>query len=148
MLCCQFYSCWCRILHYGEGKCSPFYGRWCRRYGAHFNAIGAAFSDTARVNAARLSAVGCGRYAANFSAVDAAFCTAAKVNAARFSSVGSRRHSAHFTAVGAGFRTTARVNAARFAAVGVGVMLPLFLLLVPLFTQPRGKILPVFRRLV
>ena len=85
------------------------------------------------------------------SAVNATFCTAARVNAARSSAVGCRRYSAHFTAVGAGgagFRTTARVNDARFAAVGVGVMLPLFLLLVPLFTQPRGKILPVFRRLV
>ena len=82
------------------------------------------------------------------SAVNATFCTAARVNAARSSAVGCRRYSAHFTAVGAGFRTTARVNDARFAAVGVGVMLPLFLLLVPLFTQPRGKMLPVFRLLV
>ena len=125
-----------------------FYGRCCRRYAAHFNAIGAAFYATARVNAARFSAVGCRRYAANLSAVNATFCTAARVNAARSSAVGCRRYSAHFTAVGAGFRTTEMVNAALFAAVGVGVMLPLFLLLVPLFTQPRGKMLPVFRPLV
>ena len=72
------------------------------------------------------------------SAVNATFCTAAMVNAARSSAVGCRRYSAHFTAVGAGFRTTARVNDARFAAVGVGVMLPIFLLLVPPFTLRRG----------
>ena len=85
-----------------------FYGRWCRRYAAHFNAVGAAFYATAKVNVARFSAVGCRRYAA------------------------------HFTAVGAAFYTTSRVNAARFAAVGVGVMLPILLLLVPPFTKPRG----------
>ena len=61
-----------------------FSGRWCRRYAAHFNAIGAAFCATARVNVARLSAVGCRRYAAHFTAVGAAFYTAVRVNAARF----------------------------------------------------------------
>ena len=49
-----------------------------------------------------------------------------------------RRYAAHFTAVGTAFDTTARVNAARFLAVGVGVMLPILLLLVPLFTVRRG----------
>ena len=85
-----------------------FFGRWCICYAAHFNTVGAAFYATARVNAARFSAVGCRRYAADF------------------------------IAVGAAFYTTSRVNAARFAAVGVGVMLPILLLLVPPFTQPRG----------
>ena len=45
-----------------------------------------------------------------------------------------RRYAVHFTAVGAAFYTTASVNAARFLAVGVGVTLPIFLLLVPPFT--------------
>ena len=90
----------------------------------------------------------CRRHAAHFIAVGATVYTTARVNAARFSAVGCRRYGAHFTGVDAAFYTTARVNAARFAAVGVGVMLPLLLLLVPLFTQPRGKILPVFRPLV
>ena len=85
-----------------------FFGRWCICYAAHFYTVGAAFYTTARVNAARFSAVGCRRYAADF------------------------------IAVGAAFYTTSRVNAARFAAVGVGVMLPILLLLVPPFTKPRG----------
>ena len=55
-----FHCCWCRLLHYGEGKCRPFLGRWCRRYAAHFAAVSAAFYTTARVNAARFSAVGVG----------------------------------------------------------------------------------------
>ena len=49
-----------------------------------------------------------------------------------------RRHATHFTAVGAAFYTTARVNAARFSAVGVGVMLPILLLLVSPFTLRLG----------
>ena len=40
-----------------------------------------------RVNASRSSAVGCRRHAAYFTAVDAAFYTTARVNAARFSAV-------------------------------------------------------------
>ena len=59
-----------------------------------------------------------------------------------------RRYAAHFTAVGAAFCTTAGVNAARFSAVGVGVMLPIILLLVPLSALRRGKMLSVFRPLV
>ena len=42
------------------------------------------------------------------------------------------------TCVGAAFDTTARVNAARFSAVAVGVMLPIFLLLVPPLTLRIG----------
>ena len=49
---CPFYYCWCRLLHYGEDKCSPFFGRCCRRYAAHFTAVGPAFYNTAGVNAA------------------------------------------------------------------------------------------------
>ena len=52
----------------------------------------------------------------------------------------SRRYAAHFTAVGAAFYTTARANAVRFSAVGVGVMLPILLLLVPPFTTVRVNI--------
>ena len=59
-----------------------------------------------------------------------------------------RRYAAHFIAVAAAFYTTARVNAARFAAVGVGVMLPILLLLLPPFTLRLGLMLPVFRPLV
>ena len=98
----------CRLLRYGEGKCFSCFGRWCKRYAALLSALGAAFYAMPRVNAARFSSVVC------------------------------RRFAAHFTAVGAAFYTTVRVNAARFAAVGVGVMLPILLLLVPPFTQPRG----------
>ena len=36
-----------------RGKCCAFLSRWCRRYAAHFTAVGAAFYTTARVNAAR-----------------------------------------------------------------------------------------------
>ena len=72
-LCCSFSYCWCRFLHYGEGKRCPFFSCWCRRYAAHSTAVGAAFSKTARVNAARIfSAVGVG-VTLPFTAVDAAF---------------------------------------------------------------------------
>ena len=47
-------------------------------------------------------------------------------------------YAAHFTAVGATFNTTAKVNAARFLAVGVGVMLPILLLLGPPLTLRLG----------
>ena len=62
----------------------------------------------------------------------------ARVNAARFSAVGFRRYAAYFTAVGAAFYTTVRVNVTRFSAVGIGVMLHILLQLVPLFTLRRG----------
>ena len=80
----------------------------------------------------------CRRHAAHFIAVGATVYTTARVNAARFSGVGCRRYGAHFTGVDAAFYTTARVNAARISAVGVGVMLPIFLLLVTPFTLRRG----------
>ena len=72
------------------------------------------------------------------SALGAAFNAMPRVNAARFSSVGYRRYAAHFTAVGGAFYAKVRVNAARFAAAGVGVMLPISLLLVPPLKQTRG----------
>ena len=75
----------------------------------------------------------CRRYAANLIAVGAAFYTTATVNAVRFLAV-----SADFTAIGAAFYITARVNGARFSAVGVGVMLPILLLLVQPFELRRG----------
>ena len=59
-----------------------------------------------------------------------------------------RRYSAHLTPVGVAFRTTARVNAAYFSAVGIGVILPILLLLVPPLTLRLGLILPVLRPLV
>ena len=87
----------------------PFFCRWCTRYAAHFPAVG----------------------------VCAVLATAARVDAL-FSAVGFRRYAVHFIHVGAAFYPTSKVNAARFAAVGVGVMPPFLLLLVPLFTKPRG----------
>ena len=84
------------------------FSRWCRRYAAHFTAVSAAVYTTARVNVARFFGRWCRRYGAHFAAVDAAL------------------------------YTTARINAARFSAVGVGVVLPILLLLVPHFTLRRG----------
>ena len=51
------YCCWCRLLHYGEDKCYPFFDRWCRRYSAHFNAVGTTVYTKARGNAAHFGAV-------------------------------------------------------------------------------------------
>ena len=48
------------LLHYGLGRCCPNFRRWCRRYAADFTAVGVAFYTSARVNAARFSAVGVG----------------------------------------------------------------------------------------
>ena len=85
-----------------------FFSRWCRRYAAHYTAVGAAFYTTARVNAARFfSAVGVGVILA-------------------------------FTAVDADFYTTAIVNAGCFSTVGLDVMLPILLLLVQPFTLRLG----------
>ena len=167
-LCCPCYCCWCRLLHYGEGKRCPFFSRWCRRYAAYSTAVGAAFSNTARVNAARFfSAVGVG-VIQPFTALVADIYYSARINADRFSTVGvgvmllfyscwcrrlhygygkrcpvvfsrwSRRYTAHFTAVDAAFSTTVIVNADDFSAVGVSVMLPILLLLMPPFTLRLG----------
>ena len=48
------------------------------------------------------------------------------------------RYAAHFTADTAAFYITAKVNAARFSAVGVGVMLPILLLIVLRLTLRLG----------
>ena len=60
----------------------PFFGRWCRRYSFHFTAVGATFNATAKVNAARFSAVGVDITLSHFTAVGATFYATAKVNAA------------------------------------------------------------------
>ena len=80
----------------------------------------------------------CRRYAAHFTAVGAAVYTTARVVAGCFSAVGLGVMLPIVSAVGAAFYTTARVNVARFSAVGVGLMLPKLLLLVPPFTLRRG----------
>ena len=74
-----------------------------------------------------------------YSRDDAARCTAAArdVNVLPWCDW-CTRYAAHFTAVGAAFDATARVNAARFSAVGVGVMLPILLLLVPVLKLRLG----------
>ena len=144
-----------------------FFSRWCRRYAALLTAVGAAFYSTARVNAARFSGGVVGDILP-FTAVGAAFYTTARVNAPRFSTVGvavmlpifpllvppfalrlgrccpllfnrwCKRYAAHFTAVGAVFYTTARVNAPRFLVVCLGVMLPIFPMLVAPFALRLG----------
>ena len=45
-------------LHDGEVKCCPNFSRWCRRYAAHFTAVGATFYTTAKLNDAQILAVG------------------------------------------------------------------------------------------
>ena len=120
-----------------------FLGRWCRRYAAHFTAVAAAFHTTSRVNAASFSAVSVGvmlpfycRWCRLLRYGEGQCCP----NFSRW----CRRYAAYFTAVGAAFYTTAKVNAARFLVVGVGVVLPILLLLLPLFTLRRGQMLPKF----
>ena len=90
------------------GKCYPFFIRWCRRYDAHFPAVGAAFHTTARVNSARFSAVGVGVVLPTILLLVPPF------------------------------TQRLGVNAVRFGAGGVGVMLPILLLLVPSFTLQLG----------
>ena len=67
----------------------------------------------------------CRRYVALFSAVGVAFHTTARVNAATFSAVGVGVMLPVLLLLVLSLRTTARVNAAPFSAVGVGVMLPI-----------------------
>ena len=61
-----------------------FLSRWCRRYAAHYTAVGATFYTTARVKNARFSAVGVGVMLPNFTAVGAAFYPTVRENAGRF----------------------------------------------------------------
>ena len=86
----------------------PFFGRRCRRFAAPFTGVGATFYTTAKGKCFSIL----GRW--------------------------SRHHVAHFIAVGAAFYATAMVNGALFSYVGVGVMLPILVLLVPPFTLQRG----------
>ena len=57
-----------------------------------------------------------------------------------------RPYAAQFTPVSAAFYTTARANAARLSAVGVGVMVPILKLLVPLLHYDVGKCCAFFSR--
>ena len=57
-----------------------------------------------------------------------------------------RRYAAPFTAVGTAFHSTANVNAAHVSAVGVGVVLPVLLLLVPHLRYGEGKCCQGFGR--
>ena len=77
-------------------------------------------------------------------AVGAGFEATARVTAPRFIGRWCRRYAACFSAVGAVFYTTTRLNAPQILAVGVGVMLPILLLLVPSFTPQLGSMLPKF----
>ena len=65
------------------------------------------------------------------------------VNAARILRVGE---GVLFYCCWCAFYTTARVNAARNSAVGVGVMLPILLLLVRLLHYGEGQCCPNFSR--
>ena len=103
---CPCHCCCCRLLHYGEGKRCLLFGRWCRRYAAHFIAVGVGFYTTARVNDAPFSAVVVG-VMLPFTAVDAAFYTTARVNVGNLSAIGVGVKLLNFTAVGAAFYTTA-----------------------------------------
>ena len=120
-----------------EGKCCLFFGRWCWRYATHFTPVGAAFYTTSRVNAACFLAVGVG-------VMLPCYCRRCRLlhscegKCCPFFGRWGRPHPVHFTAVGTTFYTKARVNATCFSAVGVGVILPILLLLVPPFTQRRG----------
>ena len=123
------------------------FSRWCRGDSAHFDAVGAAFYTTARLNGAHFSAVGAGVMLPILLLLVPPF-TTVRVNIVPMFSRWCRGYSAHFDAVGAAFHTTARVNAAHFSAVGAGVMLPILLLFVPPFTPRRGQTLPAFWPLV
>ena len=80
----------------------------------------------------------CTCYAADFTAVGAAFDTTARVNAARFSAVVVGVVLTILLPLVPPSTLRLVVNAARFSAVGEGVMLPILLLLAPLFTLRLG----------
>ena len=112
-------------------KCCSFFDRWCRRYAVHFTAVGAAFYTTASVYAARFLAVGVGVTLPVFLLLVPPFTLRLGLMLPVFRPL-------VLPAVDAAFYTTARVNAFRFSAVGVGVMLPILLLLVSPFTLRLG----------
>ena len=68
----------------GEGKCRPFFADWCRRYAAHFTAVGAAFELRLGEMLTVLLTSWCRRYDVHFTAVGADFYITARVSAARF----------------------------------------------------------------
>ena len=111
-----------------------FFCGWCRRYAAHFTAVGAALHTVARVHAAPFFAVGVGVMLP----ILLLLVCSLQVHASPFSAVGVGVVLPIFSAVGAAVYTTARVNAARFSAVGVGVMVLILLLSMPRFTQRLG----------
>ena len=63
------------------------FSRWCRGYAVYFAAVGAAFYTTARLNAARFSAVSVGVVLPILLLLVPPF-TTVRVNIARFSAVG------------------------------------------------------------
>ena len=70
-------------LHYREVKCCPIFRRWCRRYAAHFTAVGAALCTTVRVNAAQIFAVGVGVVLLILLLLEPPFYNTATLNAAQ-----------------------------------------------------------------
>ena len=121
-----------------------FFCGWCRRYAAHFTAVGAALHTVARVHAAPFFAVGVGVMLP----ILLLLVCSLQVHASPFSAVGVGVVLPIFTAFDAALYTAARVHAAPFSAVGVGVVLPTLLLLVLPFTLQLGYMLPLFLRLV
>ena len=109
----------------------------CRRYAAHFSAVGSALYTTSGVNAARFLAVGVGVMLPILLLLAPPFTRRRRLMLPVFGRW-CRRHAAHFTTVGVALHTTARVNAARFSSVGVDAMLPISLLLVPRFALRVG----------
>ena len=81
------------LLHYGEGLRWPNFPRWCRRYAAHFTAVGAAFTLRIGSMLAKFSplvqALGC-----CFSCCWCRFITTARLNAAQIFLRGCRRYAA------------------------------------------------------
>ena len=57
--CCRFCCCWFYPSHCCWGTCCPFFCGWCRRYAAHFTAVGvrAVLYNTAKVDDALFNAV-------------------------------------------------------------------------------------------
>ena len=115
----------------------PVFGRWCTCYAVHFTAVCSTFDTTARINAARLSAVGVGVMSPILLLL-VQFLTLRLGYMLPVIRRWGRRYAAPFTAVGSAFNTEARVDAVRFSAVGEGVMLPFLLLLVPPLTLRLG----------
>ena len=68
--------------HLGEVKCCPNFNRWCRRYAAHFTAVGAALYTTVRVNAAQIFVVGVGVMLPILLLFEPPFYTTVRLNAA------------------------------------------------------------------